>query len=194
MLIKTFFYLRIIDSLSFLVSMLMQVFIDLGPFMLFYFILLVINACLLSIIDWGNYEFDDNDAVRLVQYTSTGPDKEYMLINKFLARMISIVRISLGDNNFDASTYLDQVSNTFFWIIWLMTAIICNIIFMNFIIAEVGASYNSVMETLHVTLLQERGDMINESEDMLRARYGTKKTQNWKHLFPNYIVKREQDQ
>lgn len=141
MLIKTFFYLRIIDSLSFLVSMLMQVFIDLGPFMLFYFILLMINACLLSIINWGNYEFEDDPILRNVQYTSTGPDKEYMLINKFIARMIVILRISLGDNDFNSSTNLDQFGSTLFWFIWLMAAIICNIIFMNFIIAEVGASY-----------------------------------------------------
>jgi len=65
---------------------------------------------------------------------------------------------------------------------------------MNFIIAEVGASYSSVVETLHVKLLQERGNMINESEDMLRARYGDKKIQGWKHMFPNYIIKRELDQ
>lgn len=141
MLIKTFFYLRIIDSLSFLVSMLMQVFIDLGPFMLFYFILLMINACLLSIINWGNYEFEDDIILRNVQYTSTGPDKEYMLINKFIARMIVILRISLGDNDFNSSTNLDQFGSTLYWLIWLLAAIICNIIFMNFIIAEVGASY-----------------------------------------------------
>lgn len=46
---------------------------------------------------------------------------------------------------------------------------------MNFIIAEVSASYEKVMNTIHITLLQERGNMINESEDMIRARYGDKK-------------------
>lgn len=85
--------------------------------------------------------------------------------------MIIVLRLSLGDNDFNASTYLNYFENIVFWFIWLMSTIICNIIFMNFIIAEVGASYSTVMETLHVKLLQERGDMINESEDMLRARY-----------------------
>jgi hypothetical protein len=62
-----------------------------------------------------------------------------------------------------------------FWIVWLLTTVIVNIIFMNFIIAEVSASYEKVMNTIHITLLQERGNMINESEDMIRARYGDKK-------------------
>lgn len=66
MLIKLFFFLRIIDSVSGLVSMLQQVPIDLGPFLLFYAIILLKIACLLSIIDWSNYEFSDDELSRFV--------------------------------------------------------------------------------------------------------------------------------
>jgi hypothetical protein len=64
MLIKTFFYLRVFDSMSFLVSMLKQVFLDLRPFMAFLLILYWILALILSAIDWGNYEFDNDISVR----------------------------------------------------------------------------------------------------------------------------------
>lgn len=64
MLIKTFFFLRIVNSLSKLVSMLQTVVSSLGPFFLFYFILLLMCGCLLSIIDWANFEFYDDAGVR----------------------------------------------------------------------------------------------------------------------------------
>jgi len=66
LLCKTFFFLRVFDSLSFLVSMLLQVFYDLKSFFVFYVLILVMFACLLCIIDWGNFEFDDDPLVRVV--------------------------------------------------------------------------------------------------------------------------------
>jgi len=64
MLIKSFFFLCIFKSLSFLVSMLKQVFFDIKAFLLFYFLLIYMFAICLSIIDWGNYEFNDNEDIR----------------------------------------------------------------------------------------------------------------------------------
>jgi hypothetical protein len=86
-----------------------------------------------------------------------------------------------------------QFENSLYMLIFILIAIVTNIIFMNFIIAEVGASYNKVCKTLNIKLLQERGSMINEAQDMLRARFGEKKIHGWKHLFPNYLIKREED-
>lgn len=78
--------------------------------------------------------------------------------------MIAFLRLSMGDNNLVvASTILNKSENTLFWLIWLFGFIMLNIIFRNFIIAEVGASYNKVISTLQVKLMQERGDMISES-------------------------------
>jgi hypothetical protein len=68
------------------------------------------------------------------------------------------------------------------------------IIFMNFIIAEVSASYQGVKDFLHVKLLKERGDLINEAEDMIRYRFSEDAVHRWKHLFPKYIIKRELDE
>ena len=73
-----------------------------------------------------------------------------------------------------------------------MMCVVTSIIFMNFIIAEVSATYQTVKEKILVSLLQERGKMINEAEDILRARFGDK-IQKWNHLFPKYIISREID-
>jgi hypothetical protein len=51
-----------------------------------------------------------------------------------------------------------------------------------------------VKDTLHVKLLQERGELINEAEDIMRTRFSENKIVEWKHLFPKYLIKRELDQ
>jgi hypothetical protein len=65
---------------------------------------------------------------------------------------------------------------------------------MNFIIAEVSASYQGVKDFLHVKLLQERGELINEAEDIMRTRFSESKVVEWRHLFPKYLIKRELDE
>lgn len=92
--------------------------------------------------------------------------------------------MSFGDINFDGSTYLSQFENQIFLFIFIISIVITNIIFMNFIIAEVSSSYQSVMDHLDITLLRERGGLINESQDILRARFGNKRINGWNHLFP----------
>lgn len=57
MLGKTFFFLRIFESLSFLVSMINSVITDLIPFIFIYSLLLLMFAICLGIIDWCNFEF-----------------------------------------------------------------------------------------------------------------------------------------
>lgn len=64
--------------------------------------------------------------------------------------------------------------------------------FLNFIIAEVSASYQAVKDIIDVTILQERAQLINESEDMLKAIYGTKLRKKT-NLFPRYLVSRQVD-
>jgi len=64
-----------------------------------------------------------------------------LLINKFFARIIVILRMSLGDFDFAASTYLSVFDQKVFWFIFLISVVVTNIIFMNFIIAEVSSSY-----------------------------------------------------
>lgn len=160
---RTFFFFRIFSGLAFLVSMIKQVVMDLRPFLFIFFFLLMMFGLCLGNIDWGSYEFSDDPVTRNIQYTSTGPDKEYLMMHKLLARVIACLRLSVNDYNFDATTYMNPFDNGFYWLLYLIVAIISAIIFLNFIIAEVGASYSNVKDTLHVTLLQQKGQLINEA-------------------------------
>jgi hypothetical protein len=194
MLVKTFFFLRIFQSLSFLVSMLSQVFLDLRPFFFFYGVLIVLFGVILAIIDFGNYEFNDDPVIRTIQQTSTGPDKEYLMVDKLVAKFIVVLRVSIGDFGFDTSTYLTELQNQLYWVTFLMMCTVSCIIYMNFIIAEVSATYQKVKDTIKFSLLQERGALINESEDLARAIFGEERVQGWTHLFPRYIITRELDE
>lgn len=150
MLIKTFFYLRIFKELSFLVSMIKQVFLDLRAFGLFYGILIYMFSLMLGILDWSNYEFNDDLDIATIQYTAAGPDKEYLMIPKMIARYFAVLRISLGDFELSGSTYLTQFQNVIYWIMLFVISVVTNIVFLNFIVAEVGSSYNHIKETLPV--------------------------------------------
>jgi hypothetical protein len=117
-----------------------------------------------------------------------------MLLHKVLVRILHMMRMSIGDFNFDASTYLvEDYKNYLYWLVYFLGTFLTCIIFMNFIIAEVSASYQNVKDTLEVELLKERGSMINEAEDILRSRFSDTKAEEWRHIFPRYIIKRELD-
>lgn len=58
MLIKTFFYLRIFSQLSYIVTMMKNVFFDLRVFMLFYLILILMCSVILGILRIGNVDSD----------------------------------------------------------------------------------------------------------------------------------------
>lgn len=72
---------------------------------------------------------------------------------KLFARVIAILRISVGDFNFDASTYMDEFVNGIYWTVFIIFVTMTCIIYMNFIIAEVSASYQTVKDKIHYKLL-----------------------------------------
>jgi len=55
-MLKTFFFLRIVDSLSPIVTMLQQVTVDLQPFIMFFIILIVGFSILLDVLSIGNID------------------------------------------------------------------------------------------------------------------------------------------
>ena len=46
--------------------------------------------------------------------------QEYLKINRFIANMIFVYRISLGDYDFGASTVLDDMQNGIYWFFWAL--------------------------------------------------------------------------
>lgn len=153
LLIKTFFFLRIFKSLSFLVTMVKQVIYDLKVFMLFFILLIFMFAIVMSILDIQQYKYSDNKGIRDILLLPSFSGQEYLKINRFIANMIFVYRISLGDYDFGASTVLDDLQNGIYWFFWALIVTVTCIVFLNFIIAEVGASYSNVKQNVEVFVL-----------------------------------------
>lgn len=115
------------------------------------------------------------------------PGNEYAEIGRLLGNMITVIRMSIGDNNFSATTHLEHLRNYMFWFIWLIIFAITCVIFLNFIIAEACASYERVSENLNNFLLYQKTTLIHESEDMLWTKF--KHKQN----FPKYLISRRME-
>ena len=147
-LIKTMFFLRIFDNLAYLVTLIREVIYDLRVFMMLYIIMVYMFSLILGVLGWQNYTRDPElwgHMQELMKY----PGVEYYHIGRFLGNIMTIARMSIGDNDFSASHYMqDHVSNLLVWLLWAGLLFIMVIIFLNFIIAEACASYEKVRMNL----------------------------------------------
>ena len=66
--------------------------------------------------------------------------------------------------------------------------VLCSLVFLNFIIAEVCNSYQTVKDNIDSLIYKERAGLISEAEDVM-----TEKSKNNTNKFPKYIVSREVD-
>ena len=91
----------------------------------------------------------------------------------------------MGDFEFAEIVTLPAFDFNMFWIVWLVVVLMTCIVFLNFIIAEVSASYQTVKDKVRGLIDKERAQMIKETEDIM--------LQSWKdnkELFPKYLISR----
>ena len=112
-----------------------------------------------------------------------------MHLNKLIVRIMHIIRMSVGDFNFDATDYLPDYQKQLYWGLYFISTFMTCIVFMNFIIAEVSNSYAIVKQDIDALIYKERSTLITEAEDILSE--NTKKNDLVK--FPKYIVLREME-
>ena len=117
------------------------------------------------------------------------PGVEYKYLSYFFSNILTVTRISLGDFDFSPATKLDPFYNIIFWIIWFMIVLFTCIVFLNFVIAEVQSSYQSVKENIDGLILKEKASLIKESEDLM-----PKREKKNKKLFPKYLIMRETEE
>ena len=159
-LIKTFFFLRIFESLSPIVTMLQNVIYDLRIFLLFYTILLVLFSLLFGILGMGNVKIPGKFKDEWEGETSEFPGEEYKYTGLLVGNFLYTLRASLGDFDFASSTLLEKPENIIFWIVWYTVVVVTCIIFLNFIIAEASNSYTNVSESLQAYILKQKANMI----------------------------------
>jgi hypothetical protein len=149
-IIKTFFFLRVIQSMSKIVTMLQKVMYDLRIFIIFYMIVVFLFSLVFCVLGIGNSRTQGQfrDYVRSLPPGSSYPESEYMYIGMFWGNIIYVLRASVGDFNFDAAMYLTPSENQVFWFVWMIVLLLTMIVFLNFIISDIGASYAKYGEVL----------------------------------------------
>jgi len=95
----------------------------------------------------------------------------------------------MGDFSlYGASIFLKSSENYIFWGLFFLVLIATNVVFLNFVIAEAGNSYNRVKESLKEFNLKESAQLIDEAEHMIPRMFRSQK------LFPKYIIYRSVDE
>lgn len=113
---------------------------------------------------------------------------EYSHLSPFMGNFMSALRISLGDFDFTQLTVLTAEESITYWTLWVFIFLMGCLIFMNFIITEVGESYAKVLEDIDALIYKERSIMVKEIEDFLSDKF--KETHD--DIFPKYVVVREE--
>lgn len=168
-LVKTILYLKVFKSFSYIVTMVISVVSDLRYFITFYIILITFFSQLFNIV-------------------SRNQSPEYSHLAWYIGNWIAVFRLALGDFDF---TLLESAKLTkthiLFWCIWTLMVLFTALIFLNFIIAEVGNSYARVKENIFSYIYKERAKLISEAEELLSKKY----KQSKKDMFPQYLIVRQ---
>lgn len=167
-LIKQFFFMRVVMSFSYIVTMIISVIRDLSVFLTFYVILMVSFSMVFNII-------------------AINESPEYSKVGSAVGNLLTTLRLSLGDFNFDLLNGLNTKQHYMFWVIWVIMVLFSALIFLNFIIAEVSNSYQKVKETIQSQIFKERATLVSEVEEMV----GKEAKANNKIQFPEFIVVRQ---
>lgn len=183
-LIKTFFFLRLYDILSPIVTMITNVIYDLRIFLLFYGILTFLFSLMLGILGVGNLNIPGKFK-ETYEGTSGYPGEEYEKLGMFMGNVLTTLRMSMGDFSFSAAIELNKAESIMYWFTWMFIVLMTSIIFLNFLVAEACASYEKVAEALDAFIYCEKASLIQEAEEMRPIK---RKNQN---LFPQFIVVRE---
>ena len=126
-------YLRFSKSFGFLIKMMLQVFVDIKVFMFMYFSINILIFFILFVLG-----------------VTVGMD-DYPDLSPNIAMLYQVFRNSIGD--IALYTYEDTLLNTIVVVIVTWGQIVVNIIvFLNFLIAEVSATFERISSTKDTTM------------------------------------------
>jgi len=173
-LVKLFFFFRIWPRLSTITIMIVRCMVDLGPFLVVFFLQIAFFASTFSVLGHNRGGEDSH---------------EYRKLGLFLGQFLATLRTSVGDFDYEWLNRIDPIEQQIHWVIWTCVFYLGCLIMLNFIIAEVSASYETVKAKIDQMRYQERATMIKEVEDLVPA--GMRKRD--KHWFPRYFVIKENE-
>jgi hypothetical protein len=181
---KTMFFLRIVSSFSPVVIMVTSVLRELRVYVVIYFFIAFVLSLMFNVLGVGLVKNDDPDS----NIGNKPQNPEYSILGNLIGHVIQSVRLSQVDPT-SIGPYKISISlmgheeNILFWLLWVFGAILTNVIYLNFIVAEVMNIYGKVTLTLGEVKTRERASMIAESEYV-----------SWMHKtmasHPQFIIKR----
>jgi hypothetical protein len=162
---KTMFFLRMVGSFSPVVIMVTSVLRELKVYVVIYLLLVFVLSLMFNVLGVGLLPNDNPESSEghMVQ------NPEYKILGNLIGLMIQSVRLSQVDPT-SIGPYKISISrmgheeNILFWLLWVFGAILTNVIYLNFIVAEVMNIYGKVTLTLGQVKTRERASMIAESE------------------------------
>ena len=162
-IIKVFFLTRVFENLGQLVQLVIQVLNDVIQFTLFYIYFLFYFFLMFLVSGYG---VDNEDYASLQPLTYT---------------WIQVFRNSIGDANPPGIDYWDQFAESspslrnvgvlVIWFIWFAELFFMLIILLNFLIAIIGQSYESIMSTAVNNKCIHRAELNKEYSIMVHQLY-----------------------
>lgn len=171
--IKLFYFLRVYDSTSQLIRMIIEIVNDMRHFMMVLFIGIIGFTSGLYIMQHGLPEYLDPE--------QTQPNPNYMFVgNTFFNAFIYTYRLTLGDFQLDAFADFEQAfpfEYFFLWIIFISGSLFLVIVLLNLLIAIMGSTFERISEGLADLSIREKALLVSENESLFSREQLFKKSQ-----------------
>ena len=148
---------QIYEDASFLIKMMQVVTVEIIPFAILFFSMIIIFAFALAALNVPLYINED--------------DFDYAGLNAgALSYFMFVLRTALGD--FQVSTLKIMQTSTLYtaWIFWIVLVIINSVIFLNFLIAVISDVYAQVMQTRMEEVFQKKAEILVDLDEVFGQR------------------------
>ena len=146
---KVFNFMRVFKRLSYIVTMLGRVIFDLMYFFIFYCVLILMIAQIMSICESSMADVS----------------MDYPKMSHFGQRVINSMRLSLGAFTIGTKgvNNLTEAELNMFFVTRTICVWLANMIFMKFLIGEVMKTFNAVREHINCEIEKQRLALIQEA-------------------------------
>ena len=145
-IIKTFFFLRVFESMSYTVAILSYVVSKLQSFLVFYVLVIGLISLLLGVIGYGNRLRPGRFANESKDYPNSFevPGSVYFDMGMLMGNFIYSLDASIGNFDTSAVPYLKPNEERLYWVTWHIIFFFLTIVVLNFLIAEISHIYEEI--------------------------------------------------
>ena len=157
--------MRILKQYSPIVIMMQKVFFDFQDFIFFLLLIIMFLSVPYGVIQFGVLRDHPGLAKEAIANPDSYPGFEYKYLSYMLGYFLMVLRFAMADtSNIETSLSLSFKYDIIFWVLWLLTMIILNVIFLNFVITKAMHTYEEVSERIDEYIIRDRTNMIAEAD------------------------------